>query len=86
MTDYVHLLVSVIHPAYEMTINRYCLGFSMRDQRLQNFDPDHWAEPANRRMLLSLLCEDWLTDGCEIVGCEPIAGAVQWEDCASPFA
>lgn len=86
MTPYVHLLVSVIHPTYQMTINRYCVGFSLDDQRLRGFDLDHWAEPENRRRIRSLLCEDWLTDGCEVVGCEQIAGAVQWEDCASPHA
>ena len=79
MNYYINLLVSVIHPAYEMTTNRYCVGVSSNDIRLQNFDLDHWAEPENRKTLLSLLCEDWLTDGCTIVGCEQIAGAVQWE-------
>jgi hypothetical protein len=26
-----------------------------------------------------LLCEDWLTDDCSVVGCEQITGAVQWQ-------
>ena len=78
MTNYIHLLVSVIHPTYEMTINRYCLGFSLEDTRLRNFDPDNWATLENRQKILSLLCEDWLTDDCSVVGCEQIAGAVQW--------
>jgi hypothetical protein len=78
MTNYIHLLVSVIHPTYEMTINRYCLGFSLEDTRLRNFDPDNWATLENRQKILSLLCEDWLTDDCSVVGCERIAGAVQW--------
>lgn len=81
MKPYVHLLVSVVHPECDMTINRYCLGFSLEDQRLRDFDLDRWAEPAQRRKILSLLCEDWLTDGCDVVGCEQIAGAVQWENC-----
>jgi len=81
MTNYFHLLVSVIHPVYAMTINRYCIGFSMDDSRMRNFDIDCWAEPENRQRLRSLLCEDWLTDDCCIVGCEEISGAVQWEGC-----
>jgi hypothetical protein len=81
MKRYIHLLVSVVHPTCEMSINRYCLGVSLDDSRMKDFDPDHWAEPTNRQRLLSLLCEDWLTDNCAIVGCEEISGAVQWEDC-----
>jgi hypothetical protein len=61
-----------------MTINRYCLGISMDDSRMQGFEVNHWAEPENRQKLLSLLCEDWLTENCAVVGCEEIAGAVQW--------
>jgi hypothetical protein len=79
MSNYIHLLVSVIHPAYAMTINRYCLGVSLDDPRMRNFNLDYWAEPDMRQLILSLLCEDWLTDGCAVVGCDPIAGAVQWE-------
>lgn len=78
MTPYVYILVSIIHPEYGMTTNRYCIGFSMQDRRLQGFDIDRWAEPVQRRKILSLLCEDWLTLGCDVVGCEQIAGAVQW--------
>lgn len=78
MKPYIYLLVSVIHPEYEMTTNRYCVGFSLEDQRLRDFDIDCWAEPAQRRKILTLLCEDWLTEGCDVVGCEQIAGAVQW--------
>lgn len=78
MTDYVHLLVSIIHPAYEMTINRYAISVSVGDSRMRTFTLDHWAEPENRKTLLSLLCEEWLSDGCTVVGCEEIAGAVQW--------
>jgi hypothetical protein len=78
---YIHLLVSVLHPTFEMTINRYCLGFSLHDQRLPGFDPDRWAEPVMRQEILSMLWEDWLTDGCLVVGCERITGAVQWENC-----
>jgi hypothetical protein len=80
MNNYIHLLVSVIHPAYAMTTNRYCLGISLDDSRMRNFDMDSWAEPEMRQLILSLLCEDWLTDGCTVVNCEQIAGAVQWED------
>lgn len=80
MSNYIHLIVSVIHPAYAMTVNRYCVGFSLDEPRMREFNVDHWAEPENRRRLLSMLCEDWLTDGCEVVGCEEIAGAVQWEN------
>lgn len=83
MSTYAHLLVSVVHPEYEMCINRYCLGFSLDDPRARGFDVDRWAEPANRQKLLSLLCEDWLTDGCAVVGCEEISGAVQWENTSS---
>jgi hypothetical protein len=32
-----------------------------------------------RSRLLTLLCEDWLTDDCCVVACEQIAGAVQWQ-------
>jgi hypothetical protein len=80
MSNYIHLLVSVIHPVYAMTINRYSLGVSLDDPRMRSFNLDHWAEPENRNLLLNLLCEDWLTDGCTVVGCEQIAGAVQWEN------
>lgn len=45
---------------------------------MRNFDIDQWAVPTNREKILSLLCEDWLTDGCSVVSCEEIAGAVQW--------
>ena len=61
-----------------MTINRYCLSIDRDDPRIRNIDIDAWAEPENRQRLLSLLCDDWLTDGCEVVGCEEISGAVQW--------
>lgn len=81
MAQYIHLIVSVAHPAQETKINRYCLGFSLDDQRVRNFDINRWAEPKMRQTILSLLCEDWLTDGCSVVGCEEIAGAVQWENC-----
>ena len=40
--------------------------------------PPLWLQLRNHP---SLLCEDWLTDGCDVVGCEQIAGAVQWENC-----
>ena len=80
MSNYIHLLVSVIHPAYGMTISRYCLGISLDDSRMRTFDIDLWAEPEIRQLILSLLCEDWLSDGCTVVGCEEISGAVQWED------
>lgn len=80
MNSYIVLLVSVAHPSHGLTVNRYCVGISTHDSRMRGFDPDRWAEPFNRKRLLSLLCEDWLTDGCSVVGCEEIAGAVQWED------
>jgi hypothetical protein len=79
MSSYVHLLVSVCHPTYDMTINRFCLGVSLHDSRMRDFDIDHWGTPQNRHRLLSLLCEDWLSEGCAVVGCEEISGAVQWE-------
>jgi hypothetical protein len=78
-SPYVHLLISVIHPTYEMTTNRYTVSLAAADPRLRAFDIDQWAEPPMRRLLLGLLCEDWLTDGCEVVGCEQVAGAVQWQ-------
>jgi hypothetical protein len=78
MTPYIHLLISVIHPAYEMTTNRYAVSLAVADSRLRTFTIDQWAEPEMRQKLLSLLCEDWLTEGCSVVGCEEIAGAVQW--------
>ena len=81
--NYVHLLISVVHSGqngYDMSINRYCMGISTEDPRMLDFDLDNWAEPRNRQRLLSLLCEDWITDGCTVVGCEQIAGAVQWEN------
>jgi hypothetical protein len=83
MNYYIHLLVSVCRPAvgtYDMVIQRYCLGVSLDDSRMHDFDIDHWSTPRNRQRLRSLLCEDWLSEGCEVVGCEEIAGAVQWED------
>jgi hypothetical protein len=79
LSGYVHLLVSVIHPVFEVTTNRYCVGISLQDSRMRKFDLDSWAKPEMRRLILSLLCEEWLTDGCTIVGCEQIAGAVQWK-------
>ena len=78
MKNYINLLVSVIHPAYGMTINRYCMSISLNDNRMQGFDVDRWAEPSMRQKIRSLLCEDWLSDGCSVVSCELIAGAVQW--------
>lgn len=80
--NYVHLLVSIVHCAADgaaSAINRYCVGISTEDSRMLRFDLDNWATPENRGLLLSLLCEDWLTDGCTVVGCEQVAGAVQWE-------
>jgi hypothetical protein len=79
MSTYIHLLVSVAHPAYDMTINRYCLGVDLEDPLWYGFDLDRWALPEMRNKLLNMLCEDWLTDNCCIVGCEQIAGAVQWQ-------
>lgn len=80
MSNYIHLLVSVIHPAYAMTISRYCIGVSLDDPRMYGFEINYWAEPDNRARLRSLLCEDWLSEGCTVVGCEEISGAVQWEN------
>ena len=82
MSNYIHLLVSVVHPAYEMTINRYCIGIDTSDPLYTNIDVDRWAAPEMRSRLLSLLCEDWLTDDCCVVACEQIAGAVQWQQVA----
>lgn len=82
MSNYITLLISVIHPVYAMTINRYAVDISLDDPRMSDFDADAWAEPEVRRTLLGLLCEDWLTDGCEVVGCEQISGAIQWEEVA----
>jgi hypothetical protein len=79
MSNYIHLLVSVAHPTYDMTINRYCLGIDSNDSRMRNFDIDRWASLEMRNKLLSLLCEDWLTEGCSVVSCEQISGAVQWQ-------
>lgn len=82
MINYINLLVSVVHPrcgVSNMTISRYAVGISLDDRRMLGFNIDHWAKPENRELLLSLLCEDWLSDGCAVVGCEAIAGAVQWE-------
>jgi hypothetical protein len=78
---YIHLLLSVVHPTYEMTITRYCISIDEADKRLSGlgfFDIDQWAMPENRKILRSLLCEDWLTPNCEVVNCEEISGAVQW--------
>lgn len=79
MNNYIHLLVSVAHPTYEMTINRYCVGIDTNDPLLHGFEIDRWAAPEMRSRLLTLLCEDWLTDDCCVVACEQIAGAVQWQ-------
>ena len=62
-----------------MTINRYCIGIDTNDPLFANFDVDRWAAPEMRNRLLSMLCEDWPTDNCCVVGCEQIAGAVQWQ-------
>jgi len=84
MSNYVHLLVSVIHPAYEMTINRYCIGIDINDPLMRDFYIDCWAAPEMRSRLLSLLCEDWLTDDCAVISCEQIAGAIQWQRVDAP--
>jgi hypothetical protein len=84
---YVHLLVSVVHPAhdtFDMMICRYCVGFDTYDPLFCDFDLDTWATPVMRDKLLRLLCDDWLTDGSCIVGCEQITGAVQWQRRDSP--
>jgi len=78
MCNYFTLLVTVIHPTLEMTLSRYCIGVSLDDPRMKDFNLEYWAEPGNRYLLRLLLCEDWLTKDCEVVGCEQIAGAVQW--------
>lgn len=79
MSPYVHLLVSVAHHAPELTISRYCIGIDINDPLMRDFDLDNWAEHWMRDRLLNLLCDDWLTDGCHVVACEQIAGAVQWQ-------
>lgn len=80
LSGYINLLVSVAHPAFEdVPINRYCVGIDANDPLMHGFDVDRWAEPEMRDRLLGLLCDDWLTDGSHVVGCEPIAGAVQWQ-------
>jgi hypothetical protein len=84
MNSYIHLLISVVHPTCEMTINRYCVGIDANDPLYAAIDVDRWAAPEMRARLLSLLCEDWLTDDCCVVACEPIAGAVQWQRAAVP--
>jgi hypothetical protein len=82
--NYLTLLVSVAHPEHGMAIQRYCVGVDHNDPLLYGFDLDHWATPEGRRKLLSLLCEDWLTEDCSIVGCEQISGAVQWQGGITP--
>lgn len=77
--NYCVLLVSVIHPTYEMTTCRYCVGIDINDPLMHGFDIDQWALPEMRDKLLKLLCEDWLTENCCVVGCEQISGAVQWQ-------
>ena len=79
MTPYVYLLVSVAHSAPELAICRYCVGIDINDPLMHDFDLDRWAESKMRDRLLNLLCEDWLTDGCHVVACEQISGAVQWQ-------
>jgi hypothetical protein len=76
--SYEHYLVSVLHPTWNNTIERYCLGIDREDPLVQGLSFIEWALPKNRNRILSLLCEDWLTDGCIVVGVEEISGAVQW--------
>jgi hypothetical protein len=78
MTSYFNFLISVLHPSYGNTIHRYCVGVDLGDPFASSVEFDDWAEPDNRNRILSLLCEDWLTDGCIVVGVEEIQGAVQW--------
>lgn len=75
---YLTLLISLAHPEGG-TINRYAVGFDSTDPLFCRIDLNHWAEPEMRSRLLSLLCDDWLSDGCCVVGCELIAGSVQWQ-------
>jgi hypothetical protein len=83
MNSYVNLLVSVLHPTFNMTICRYCVGIDLNDPLMQHFDIDHWAAPEMRKILLSMLCDDWLSEDCCIIGCEQIAGSVQWQRVSS---
>lgn len=80
MTDpnYITLLISVAH-SVDGIINRYCIGIDKNDPLYHRIDVDRWADPEMRNRLLSLLCDDWLSDGCCVVGCEQIAGSVQWQ-------
>jgi hypothetical protein len=78
MHNYVNLLISIAHPNFGV-VSRYAVGIDTEDPLYKRIDIDRWAEPEMRNQMLSLLCEDWLSDGCCIVGCEEIAGAVQWQ-------
>lgn len=78
MEDYTNLLLSVLHPTPCMTISRYCVGISLSDSKMRDFNVNYWAEDANRGLLLSLLSNDWLTEDCIVVGCEVIEGSIQW--------
>ena len=83
MSTYIHLLVSICHPYHDMSTYRYCVGVDSEDPLMRGIDVNRWAEPEMRSRLMSLLCEDWLSDDCCIVACEPIDGAVQWQRVAT---
>lgn len=76
--NYANLLISVAHPGFGV-INRYAVGVDTEDPLFRHIDIDRWADPEMRNRLLSLLCDDWLSVGCSVVGCEEIAGSVQWQ-------
>jgi len=78
--NYVTLLISVAsYGDDDLITNRYCIGIDRNDPLYHRIDVERWADPEMRNRLLSLLCEDWLSDGCCVVGCEQIAGSVQWQ-------
>ena len=89
MTDtcpmYATLILTVVHevPSEELVANRYCVGFSLDDPLFHGFDIDRWAEPEMRAILMRSLIDEWAEGALGIIGCEEIAGSVQWRRVAT---
>jgi hypothetical protein len=77
---YAHLILTVLHQftSGNCAYCRYCVSFSTDDPLFSGFDIDRWLEPGMRKILMRSLCEDWAESAIDIVGCQEIAGAVQW--------
>ena len=78
MDDYITLLISVVFLEPCVEVKRFSVGIPLNDPMIANLELAEWREPKNKRRLLSLLSDDWLTGDCEIVDCEQISGGIQW--------